>query len=443
MSIEQPPESRQAEIRNNQQARSQKFPFLLYLFWIIALAFIPQVLGGNNEQVGLQTNLHSIKEADYSADQRYGWLPGINISILEHVIQDHEPDAPDIDHRMATVISQLLTPVPTVNSTEAKPDFFATPTASKTTQATIEIVQPTSKPSQANTSIPSPLPTLQPTITQTRPPIPIYQPNTTTPTKTPKAPPIHTATITPSPTQIFTSTATQTATLSYTLTPSVTLTQSLTPVETKTSTIQPTLTYTIIPTSSSTSTSTSSPFFTPTSTSSNSSTPTPTDTTTYTPSPTHTPSPEITATLTPSPPTMTPTSTNTPLPGACSYPDPVTGFVLSIFPAHSSVGEPPSIQPIIHFNQPMNINSLTYGDERHIVLLRCTSEACNQNEIVPATISIGSNVYLNDTVVILPNENLWPNQLYRIIAGNQIRNHPDCGGMNQAVRVRSDFQTGQ
>lgn len=91
----------------------------------------------------------------------------------------------------------------------------------------------------------------------------------------------------------------------------------------------------------------------------------------------------------------------------------------------------------------MDISTLTYGDERHIDLLLCENSSCNQRESVNATILIGTSAYLNDTVTIIPNNDLLRDRTYRVVVGNQIRNHPDCGAMNQSVRVFSTFSTAQ
>jgi hypothetical protein len=138
-----------------------------------------------------------------------------------------------------------------------------------------------------------------------------------------------------------------------------------------------------------------------------------------------------------------PTLTEVPtaIPGGCSAPDPVNGYVLSITPQNDAVDVLVGIQPVILFNQPMDPIPLIYGNDRLINLEICESQLCSVRGSVEGTISIATTTYQNDQVVIIPAAPLQPNTYYLITVGNQIRNHPDCGSTNQGLRVYSTFRT--
>ncbi len=82
---------------------------------------------------------------------------------------------------------------------------------------------------------------------------------------------------------------------------------------------------------------------------------------------------------------------------------------------------------MIRFNQPMDASSLVYGDQRHIAMLYCVDEKCNQVEVVSAAMLVETVSYANDQVTVIPDEPLLPNWWYMLVVGNQVQNHADCG----------------
>jgi len=321
----------------------------------------------------LPISLHSVSDADYSANPRPHWIPEISLAIINDVIQDHEPKATDIEFRVATLQSQLRTPVPT-----------ATPRRTVQNELAIVItVEQTNQPTRGATFSSTGIATMSvavPTI------------------------PIQIASPTSKPTTIFI--------------PYPTNTQAVIIIKPS---------HTSIPTASQT------PTTTPTETQTATSTQTPTSTLTLTPTPTVLSTETVTATE-----TSTPTLSSTPTADICA-PNPVTGFISSFSPVNGSIDVPVSVQPVIYFNQSMNIDSLTYGDERHIVL--CTTAACRTDDIVPATILINNFLNLNDQVTVIPTGVLAPLTVYYLEIGNQIQNHEDCGTINQGLRYQISFST--
>ncbi len=57
-------------------------------------------------------NLHSVAQADYSADPRPSTISGVNLSILADILRDLDPKAQDIEERVMAVLAQIDAPVP-------------------------------------------------------------------------------------------------------------------------------------------------------------------------------------------------------------------------------------------------------------------------------------------------------------------------------------------
>lgn len=320
---------------------------LLLAVWIFKL--IPQWRSAGLPMRELPVALRAVSTADYSADKIRYSLPGVSLSVLMDVLRDLDPEAGDIEARLAAVYQQLQTPLPTLAGRETRPVVLEIITGMPTGGAAIVTNPATGTlPSPSTATSPPVLPTLQtpePTWTE------IVVPATPVRTATPVTPTANT----PEPT---------------TVTPTDPVTSSETPVT------DPTL-----------------------------------------------------------------TDVPTAIPGGCSAPDPVNGYVLSITPQNDAVDVLVGIQPVILFNQPMDPIPLIYGNDRLINLEICESQLCSVRGSVEGTISIATTTYQNDQVVIIPAAPLQPNTYYLITVGNQIRNHPDCGSTNQGLRVYSTFRT--
>lgn len=421
----------------------------LFLLVLLLAAFAAQnekrAIG--NGLVAVPFNLHSYTEADYSADPTRIYVPGVSLAILSDLVRA-QPGAQDVAERVATLYMQLETPVPTATPMPAKgftpaPTTIWEPTLASTAASTPvvtkivqETVHPTATASPVIVIYPTSTSTLAPTATATTRPA-----NTATNTLEP----IATRTPTASKTLTLTPTATHRPTSTTTPTPTATRTATSLGTHTLTPTATPTATHTLTPTATPTATHTLTPAATPTAT--YTSTPAATPTATYTSTPAATPTATHTPTITPTPSatyTSSPTATYTSTPdtSACAAPDPLTGFVLSVVPFYGSTDVSTSVHPVIRFNQPMDRTSLTYGDERHIALLVCENERCNQSDVVLGAILVQTVTFTNDQVTIIPDEPLNASSGYMIVVGNQVRNHPDCGAANQAGRYYIPFTTG-
>ncbi len=299
--------------------------------------------------------MHSTLQADYSMDVFSAPNAGYRLEIIADTIRDERIPEDDIDARMATLVTELRTPVNSVtpitslqptayplpglaempkdvsltqpptlapSSTSInKPIEQQTPTAmltvtmTTTATGTLEAIEP-GIPTQTSTPIVE-LPTLlmpaaSPTFASTE-----MKPATHVPTATipPFVPPTNTKTLPASNTPTATPTATNTPTATHTPTSTVTSTPNATPTPTAIHT--PTATYTAEPSEIATGTQT----LTVTATLTLTSTPTPTNTSTETQTPTSTATPTAimtptataTATHTPTD-TLTPTDTHTPTP---------------------------------------------------------------------------------------------------------------------------------
>ena len=100
-----------------------------------------------------------------------------------------------------------------------------------------------------------------------------------------------------------------------------------------------------------------------------------------------------------------------------------------MWPPDGSVNVPIDVLPVIAFDQSMDLQTLTYGDDRHIVIcekITESSNSCRSGTEIDAVIEIHSVYYQNDLVIIHPNELLENSIVYTIFAGNQIRALPEC-----------------
>lgn len=207
------------------------FFIALLLLSVLCLAmslFYPPWWSGSGSR-WIPVGLRSVLKADYSADASVASLPQVGIGLIANAIND-QPEASGLPERMATVVGNLQTPVPTVTPYifgpgTATPGLAATPTlpgpaptraqASATpgstqgphptltlTQTLIVYFTPTSSPAGGETPI-GPTSTPRPHTSTPVPPTATSRPPTSTsappthtplppPTSTPKPPPTNT-----------------------------------------------------------------------------------------------------------------------------------------------------------------------------------------------------------------------------------------------------------
>lgn len=131
-------------------------------------------------------SLHSVRSADYSADENAYSLPAVGTAIIGEALRDAAPDAPDAEQ----VYRDLELPVPTaalppgvtLPPTRSAPTATAPPPTAAAEQPT-ETPVPSSTPTE--TSLPT-LPGIQPvTRTPTRPMPPTQPPREESPTAQP------------------------------------------------------------------------------------------------------------------------------------------------------------------------------------------------------------------------------------------------------------------
>jgi hypothetical protein len=149
-------------------------------------------------------NLHSILEADYSADFRTGRIQPVNLQVIGEALQDAHPGQNDtqnlsIPERYATLEMALKTPVPTVTpfpgQASSTPSVTPTATQSLSTPTTTRTQTATPSRTATITASPSPTtryfyPTASPQPTNTRRPRQTNNPGATSPppTRTPAHP---------------------------------------------------------------------------------------------------------------------------------------------------------------------------------------------------------------------------------------------------------------
>ena len=445
-----------------------KSGFLLHnLYWISSIVFslviissvvistVSTVVNFDKEQfIQIPVLISVIEEANYADGVEEFVFPGVDLSIVKEVLSDLEANGQGeevLDERVSQVVEQLQQPVPLATNP-------IVPTEEELVNNNPVSTEPVSQSSATNTSamIPSSTITNTSTFTQTatNPFIPSIIPVTGTststiqPTNRPTFANTWTPTITlmPTLTSSLTPTFTLKPSLTSSLTPTFTLTPSLTSSLTPTFTLTPSLTNSLTPTLTLTPslTSSSTPTFTLTATSTY--TVTPTWTSSGTPSMTFTPTFTSTPTQIPS---MTPTFTFTPTPTVTIATCNVTlqGSMLQfMWPADGSINVPLNIRPVIVFNQSMNASTLTYGDANHIVICQKVSDSsnsCRNGTEIPARVEILSVMYRNDWVNIYPLQPLEKGIRYTLFAGNQIVVHPDCSSYSKPLggRVQSNFIT--
>lgn len=436
---------------------------------------------GEKTLVKIPVIIEAKKQANYADGVEGLAFPGIELGIVEDVIDDSQIESnnlEEIEERIVNLVEEFTQPIPTATEfpTTDNEGFDASPTPVETENlfaATNTVIPVTGTSTRTATAGVVPSLTLTPSNTPT---IQLSPTNTLSPTWTIFLPtssqtvtfsPTMTSTRTFTPTFTLTSTRTllptTTSSMTMTITPSRTPTLTFTPTNIYTPSITPS--WTIIPTFTFTPTSTRTPTltFTPTYTSTFTRTPTltftPTFTGTFTPTLTRTPT--LTSTLTYTNTftptfTRTPTSTITPTLSPTITPSPTLVFcnidgktlplVKSMQPPDGSENVPLNIKLQIVFNQAMDANTLVYGDETHVVIcekINDTSNSCRSGTEVSARIELRTAVYLNDTVLITPIENLENGTLYTLFAGNQIAVHPDCRSYGKPVggREKSDFNT--
>ncbi|MGD8750909.1 MAG: hypothetical protein PVG14_05775, partial [Anaerolineales bacterium] len=223
--------------------------FILVLYNLLFVSF--------SENQFVQFSIHSLLQADYSADKQAEPIALVDLKIIKDIIKDrYFPDDEDASNRIrATIEEILMNPVHTVTPRYPQTqEPTQTPTIQPTATATIP---PSPTPTVSITSTPSDTPTPTPTITNSTTPTRTYIPYypTQTPTKTPK--PAATRTPTPTNTSILTATRTPTPTNTSILTATRTPTPTNTSIPTATRT--PTPTNTSIPTATRTPTPTNTP----------------------------------------------------------------------------------------------------------------------------------------------------------------------------------------
>jgi hypothetical protein len=116
--------------------------------------------------------MQSVLKADYSADAFVASLPQVDIGLIENAIND-QPEASGQPDRMATVVGNLQTPVPTITPINFTPGA-GTPTPGLAATPTLPGQAPTRAPSDtpvsSQTASPTPTPTLNVYVTSTSTP---------------------------------------------------------------------------------------------------------------------------------------------------------------------------------------------------------------------------------------------------------------------------------
>ncbi len=191
----------------------RKVFLLLLIFSVACLAFLlfyPQTQATLGSKV-VDVSLHSVLEANYNSD-RPTVVPGVELSLIADTLLDKEPNAKDIEARVATVLDNLQTPVTNVGPATATPT--STPTSSPTS-----IPSPSATVTATLTPSPSPAPSATPMATATEISLPIststlvpIATDTPTPTTTPTISPSSSPTFSPTPVSIILPTDTPTPT---------------------------------------------------------------------------------------------------------------------------------------------------------------------------------------------------------------------------------------
>ena len=188
---------------NQKRTNRRGFPLLILGLLLLSVSCLSLVLydiviGSISKDQFVPFSIHSILQADYSADLQSTPIALVDLSIIREIIADRfSLDDDDASQLLTDILDQLKTPIPTVtplNSLIQQPS--PTPTLLPTST-------PTVPPSRTPTASLSPTLSPTPSLTSTTPPTPTrtyipYYPTKTPipPTKTPKP----TATRTPTPT---------------------------------------------------------------------------------------------------------------------------------------------------------------------------------------------------------------------------------------------------
>ncbi len=161
-----------AEQERRNRNRWLLFFIALLLLSVLCLAmslFYPpwwSAAGSRWIPIGMQ----SVLKADYSADAFVASLPQVDIGLIENAIND-QPEASGQPDRMATVVGNLQTPVPTITPINFTPGA-GTPTPGLAATPTLPGLAPTRAPSDTPVSsqTASPTPTLNVYVTSTSTP---------------------------------------------------------------------------------------------------------------------------------------------------------------------------------------------------------------------------------------------------------------------------------
>lgn len=392
---------------------------LLFVFSFMVITYLQSKVTFENNNSKISYAIHAFEPAEYSDNKVSVRFPGVKLSILWEILYDLNLTPQEVEQRIKVLEVQFSQPI-------SEKKFHDEVVDNEDDQIIIE------NPLSPHINTPAPLSeTPQPIGTS----VSLFGPN-----------PIVTNTetsiigITPTPTQKITSslpitgttspntpsvTMTTTVFVSFTPTPKITNTAS--PTSTNPVIWSPTFTYTLIP-----SNTPLPPTFTP------SNTPIPP---TLTPSNTPVP-PTLTPSNTPIPPTLTPTytpipSTFTPTIGLCNVTNanPITAVFV---PPNNSENVSIEIQPIIQFNQSMNLSSFVYGGNNFTIAI-CEFEnpnTCPKPKIIDVTIEFSGKVYQNDTVIIKPQSILKGGQSYLIFIGDGISPHPDCSSYSDPISTK-------
>jgi len=409
----------------------------------------------NNVFIEIPIAIQAREVANYADGIEEYAFPGVGLSIVEEILSDEEEILPgqELEERVLQLEEEFLQPVPLatlpVDAVEGENNLpvptGATNLLVQTNTATIP-----STSTQSFTNTPSRTRTWTLTATNTLIPVTGTSTQTETPTNTPR----RTNTQTRTPTLTFTPTYTNTATFTFTPTSTSSLTPTWTSSVTPTLTLSPTNTNTATLTFTPTSTSSLTPTWTSSVTPTLTFTPTYTNTATFTLTPTSTSSLTPTWTVTPTntatvtrTPTHTATFTFTPSPTVpvCNT-SPNSELLKYFWPSDGSVNIPTDVIPVIVFNQSMDLNSLTYGDENHIVIcekINSSSNSCRSGTEVSASIEVRSVIFQNDWVVIYPQSLLEKGVNYSLFAGNQLKVLPECNSYSRPFsgRKQSSFTT--
>jgi hypothetical protein len=136
------------------KSRKKRLRWWILLPPVMLLCFLIASLPAQLNPAGLSgllpKNLHPEGQANYSIDPETPGIPVVDVSVIREVILDDDPAATDVNARLATVETGLLTPVPW--STPSTNETIVVPTARKPTVPFTNTPVPTQAPTHLRSS---------------------------------------------------------------------------------------------------------------------------------------------------------------------------------------------------------------------------------------------------------------------------------------------------